>query len=165
MSELYVAQFAKATPIETISLRYFNVFGARQSLDSSYAAVIPLFIRKIADGARPTIFGDGTQTRDFTFIDSIVEANLRAARTSLPSGTAMNVATGCRLSLNELVRILNEIFGAQIEPIYEQERAGDIKHSCADITVSEELLGNYNLMPFRDGLVSTARWLLKSADV
>jgi nucleoside-diphosphate-sugar epimerase len=83
-------------------------------------------------------------------IDSNVEANLRAARTSLPSATVMNVATGCRLSLNELVRILNEIFGAQIEPIYEL-RVGDLKHAYADITVSEELLDNYNVTPFRDG--------------
>ena len=163
VSELYAAQFAKTAPIEIVSLRYFNVFGPRQSLDSGYAAVIPLFIRSFGQGICPTIFGDGTQTRDFTFIDNIVEANLRAATSSLPAGTTINVATGCRLSLNELVRLLGEIFSARIEPIYQPERAGDIKHSCADITVSEKLLGNYNIVSFRDGLQKTADWFLKSA--
>jgi Nucleoside-diphosphate-sugar epimerases len=162
MSELYAAQFAKTAPIEIVSLRYFNVFGPRQSLESGYAAVIPLFIRSFGQGIRPTIFGDGTQTRDFTFIDNIVEANLRAATPALPTGTTINVATGCRLSLNELVRLLGEIFSARIEPIYQHERAGDIKHSCADIAVSEKLLGNYNIVSFRDGLQKTADWFLKS---
>jgi nucleoside-diphosphate-sugar epimerase len=162
MSELYAAQFAKTTPVEIISLRYFNVFGPRQSLEGGYAAVIPLFIRSFGQGVRPIIFGDGTQTRDFTFIDNIAEANLRAASFSLPSGTTINVATGCRLSLNEMVQLLNEIFDARTEPIYQQERGGDIKHSCADIALSEKLLGNYNTVSFRDGLQKTADWFLKS---
>jgi nucleoside-diphosphate-sugar epimerase len=162
MTELYAEQFAKTTPVEIISLRYFNVFGPRQSLESGYAAVIPLFIRNFSQGVRPIIFGDGTQTRDFTFIDNILEANLRVASFSLPSGTTMNVATGCRLSLNELVQLLNEIFGIRIEPVYRPERPGDIKHSCADITVSEKLLGNYNTVSFRDGLQNTVDWFLKS---
>jgi nucleoside-diphosphate-sugar epimerase len=162
MSELYAAQFAKTAPIEIVSLRYFNVFGSRQSLESGYAAVIPLFIRSFGQGIRPIIFGDGTQTRDFIFIDNIVEANLRAATSSLPVGTTINVATGCRLSLNELVRLLGEIFSTRIEPIYQPERAGDIKHSCADIAVSEKLLGNYNTVSFREGLRKTADWFLKS---
>jgi nucleoside-diphosphate-sugar epimerase len=163
MSELHAAQFAKTAPIEIVSLRYFNVFGPRQSLESGYAAVIPLFIRNFGQGIQPTIFGDGTQTRDFTFIDNIVEANLRAATSSLPAGTTINVATGCRLSLNELVRLLGQIFSARIDPIYQPERAGDIKHSCADITVSEKLLGNYNTVSFHDGLQKTADWFLKPA--
>jgi UDP-N-acetylglucosamine 4-epimerase len=162
MTELYAEQFAKTTPVEIISLRYFNVFGPRQSLESGYAAVIPLFIRNFSQGVRPIIFGDGTQTRDFTFIDNILEANLRVASFSLPSGTTMNVATGCRLSLNELVQLLNEIFGIRIEPVYRPERPGDIKHSCADISVSEKLLGNYNTVSFRDGLQNTVDWFLKS---
>jgi UDP-glucose 4-epimerase len=163
MSELYSAQFVKSAPIEIVSLRYFNVFGPRQSLESGYAAVIPLFIRSFGRGIRPTIFGDGTQTRDFTFIDNIVEANLRAATSSLPAGTTINVATGCRLSLNELVRLLSETFSARIEPIYQPERAGDIKHSCADITISKKLLGNYNTVSFQEGLQKTADWFLNSA--
>jgi nucleoside-diphosphate-sugar epimerase len=162
VSELYAAQFARTAPIGTVSLRYFNVFGPRQSLESGYAAVIPLFIQKFADRIRPTIFGDGTPTRDFTFIDNIVEANIRAARASLPSGTTMNVATGSRLSLNDLVSMLNQAFGVRIEPIYQKERLGDIKHSCADIALSEKLLGHYNIVPVRDGLTNTVRWLLES---
>jgi nucleoside-diphosphate-sugar epimerase len=161
MGELYAAQFAKLGAIETISLRYFNVFGPRQNLESGYAAVIPLFIRKLADGNRPVIFGDGTQTRDFTFIDNIVEANLRAVKVSLPSSTTLNVATGTRISLNELAIVLNEIFGSQIKSINEPERLGDIKHSCADTRLSEKFLGHYQVAPFREGLVKTARWFLE----
>jgi nucleoside-diphosphate-sugar epimerase len=161
MGELYAAQFAKFGAIETVSLRYFNVFGPRQNLEGGYAAVIPLFIRKLADGMSPVIFGDGTQTRDFTFIDNIVEANLRAARNPLPPGTILNIATGFRVSLNELARTLNQIFGSQIKSINEPERGGDIKHSCADTRLSEELLGDYKVAEFREGLVKTARWFLE----
>jgi nucleoside-diphosphate-sugar epimerase len=161
MGELYAAQFARSTSLETVSLRYFNVFGPRQNLDSQYAAVIPLFIRKLAEGGRPAIFGDGTQTRDFTYIENIVEANLRAARVSLPSATILNIATGTQISLNELVNLLNGIFGSQIEPIYEAERQGDIKHSQANTSFSQELLGDYNVTELREGLVKTARWFLE----
>jgi UDP-glucose 4-epimerase len=161
MGELYALQFAKSAALEAVSLRYFNVFGPRQHLDSGYAAAIPLFIRKLADGSRPIIFGDGIQTRDFTFIDNIVEANLRAAEISLPSGAILNIATGIQISLNDLVKTLNEIFGSQLKPLYEPERAGDIKHSRADIRLSRELLGEYNVTEFRDGLIQTARRFLE----
>jgi nucleoside-diphosphate-sugar epimerase len=158
ITELYAKEFAKSTAVETISLRYFNVFGPRQSLDTSYAAVIPQFIQRIAQGAKSVIFGDGTQTRDFTFIANIVEANLRAAQASLPGGTVINIATGSEVSANDLVRGLNEIFDAQTEPTYKPERPGDIKHSCGDITQSEMLLGDYNVEPFRNGLEKTVQW-------
>jgi nucleoside-diphosphate-sugar epimerase len=161
MGELYAAQFARSGAVETVSLRYFNVFGPRQNLEGGYAAVIPLFIRKLADGTSPVIFGDGTQTRDFTFIDNIVEANLRAAKNPLPPGAVLNIATGFRVSLNELARTLNQIFGSQIKSINEPERSGDIKHSCADTRLSEELLGDYKVAEFREGLVKTARWFLE----
>lgn len=161
MGELYAAQFARFRAIETISLRYFNVFGPRQNLEGGYAAVIPLFIRQLADGHCPVIFGDGTQTRDFTFIDNIVEANLRAVKSPLPSGTILNVATGTRISLNELASVLNEIFGSQIKSINEPERLGDIKHSCADTRLSEKFLGDYKVAEFREGLAKTARWFLE----
>jgi nucleoside-diphosphate-sugar epimerase len=118
LGEIYSLQFAQITQVKTISLRYFNVFGPRQNLDGDATAVIPQFIRKLADGVRPIIFGDGTQTRDFIYIDSVVEANLRAAKKPIPSGTIMNIATGGRLSLNALIEVLNEIFGSQIAPIY-----------------------------------------------
>jgi nucleoside-diphosphate-sugar epimerase len=161
IGELYPGQFARSTSLQTISLRYFNVFGPRQNTESQYAAVIPLFIRKLAERNRPVIFGDGTQTRDFTFVGNIVEANLRAAQISLPSGTVVKVATGTRISLNDLVRLINEIFGSQIEPVYEPERLGDIKHSRASTSLSKELLGDYIVAELREGLVKTARWFLK----
>jgi nucleoside-diphosphate-sugar epimerase len=163
LGEIYSLQFAQLTRIETISLRYFNVFGPRQNLDGDATAVIPQFIRKLADGVRPIIFGDGTQTRDFIYIDSVVEANLRAAKKPIPSGTMMNIATGGRLSLNALIEVLNEIFGSQIAPIYQSDRAGDIRHSCADVHLSERLLGDYNRTEIRDGLVRTARWILSAS--
>jgi UDP-N-acetylglucosamine/UDP-N-acetyl-alpha-D-glucosaminouronate 4-epimerase len=164
MGELYGLQFAKNAKnasLEVVSLRYFNVFGPRSNLDSGYAAVIPLFVRKLAEGNRPIIFGDGTQTRDFTFIDNIIEASLRLAEISVPSGTILNIASGIQTSLNDLVKTLNEIFGSQLKPFYEPERAADIKHSIADIALSRKLLGEYNLRDFRDGLVQTARWFLE----
>jgi nucleoside-diphosphate-sugar epimerase len=164
LGEIYSLQFAQMTQVETISLRYFNVFGPRQNLDGGATAVVPQFIRKLADGVRPIVFGDGTQTRDFTYVDSVVEANLRAVRTSIPSGTILNIATGSRLSLNALLEMLNEIFGSQIAPIYESNRTGDIKHSCADVHLSEKLLGDYNRAEIRDGLVLTARWFLSTSD-
>jgi nucleoside-diphosphate-sugar epimerase len=123
--------------------------------------VIPLFSQQMAGGDQPTIFGDGTQTRDFTFVDNIVEANLRAVRIALPAGSTLNIATGCRISLNGLVDSINEIMGTQIEPIYEPARPGDIKDSCADITKSENLLGSYNLVGFREGLKRTMALLEK----
>jgi UDP-glucose 4-epimerase len=123
--------------------------------------VIPLFIRRLANGDPPVIFGDGTQTRDFTFIDNIVEANLRAAQVSVPSGVILNIASGTQISLNELVKLLNEIFGSQKAPIYEPERLGDIKHSRANICLSQDLLGDYNVTGLRAGLLKTALWFLK----
>ena len=123
--------------------------------------MIPLFIRRLADGERPVIFGDGTQTSDFTFIDNIVEANLRAAQGSISSGSIINIATGTRTSLNELVNLLNEIFGLHQEPVYESARLGDIKDSLADVSLSRDLLGDYNLTALREGLVKTARWFLE----
>jgi len=161
--EVYALKCAQTTAMETIALRYFNVFGPRQNLDGDTTAVIPQFIRKLADGVRPVIFGDGSQTRDFTYVDSIVEANLRAAKASIASGTILNIATGSRLSLNSLVELLNEIFGSQIAPVYESDRTGDIKHSRADTSLSEKLLGDYNRAALRDGLVTTARWLLSAS--
>jgi UDP-glucose 4-epimerase len=103
--EVYALKCAQTTAMETIALRYFNVFGPRQNLDGDTTAVIPQFIRNLADGVRPVIFGDGSQTRDFTYVDSIVEANLRAAKVSIASGTILNIATGSRLSLNSLVEL------------------------------------------------------------
>ncbi len=125
--------------------------------------MVPLFIRIIADGLSPTIFGDGTQTRDYTFVDNVVEANLRAAERSVPSGTVINIGSGERTSTNELSKTLNEILGAQKEPTYAPELETGIKHFPADTKLSNELLGDYNVTPLRDGLVHTARWFLKNS--
>lgn len=161
IGELYAAHFGRETALETVSVRYFNVFGPRQSLLSDYASVVPLFIRNLAEGNRPTIFGDGTQTRDFTYVDNIVEAVLRSVHRTIPSGSVVNIATGKSISLNELVSLLNQIFGSRSEPIYAPERQGDIKHSRANIELSNDLLGDYNVTEFRDGLVKTARWFME----
>jgi UDP-glucose 4-epimerase len=165
MGELYATQFSRITSLETISLRYFNVYGPRQNFENRHAAVIPQFIRKFATGDRPVIFEDGTQTRDFSFIDNIVEANLRAAQVSVPSGAILNIASGTQISLNELVNLLNEIFGSQKKAVYELERLGDIKHSCANTCLSKDLLDDYNVVGLRDGLVKTALWYLQISGV
>ncbi len=161
MGELYATQFSRSTSLETVSLRYFNVFGPRQNLESSYASEIPLLVRRLAEGSRPVIYGDGTQTRDFTYVDNIVEANLRAARASLPSGTILNIAAEARFSLNEIVDLLNGIFGSQKESVYEPENFDGVKAPHANASLSRELLGNYSVTDFRDGLVKTARWFLE----
>ncbi len=151
--------------LETLSVRYFNVFGPRQSFATDHAAVIPLFIRNIAEGGSPTVFGDGEQTRDFTFVADAVEAILRAARSQIPAEAVLNVATGISLSLNELVRLLSEIMGARVVPVYGPERQGDIRHSRASTARSKHLLGDYVLTDFREGLVQTARWFLDSTGI
>lgn len=163
MGELYATQFSRSTSLETISLRYFNVFGPRQNIESSYASEIPLFIRRLAEGSRPVILGDGAQTRDFTYVDNVVEANLRAARASLASGTILNIAAETRFSLNDVVGLLNGIFGSQKEPVYEPEHLDGVEHPQANASLSRELLGDYRVAEFRDGLVKTARWFLETS--
>jgi nucleoside-diphosphate-sugar epimerase len=165
MGELYAAEFSRMTSMKTISLRYFNVYGPRQDVARRHPAVIPMFIRKLTHDDRPVIFGDGTQTRDFIFIDSIVEANLRAERVAVASGAILNIASGKQVSLNELVNLLKEILGSQMEPVYEAERLGDIKHSHANIHLSKDLLGDYNVAGLREGLVKTVRWFLKTTEL
>jgi nucleoside-diphosphate-sugar epimerase len=162
-TELHMMLFAQTTELETVSLRYFNVFGPKQNLDSGYAAAVPIFITKIAAGEPPTVYGDGRQTRDFTFVDNIVEANLRTVQTSLPRGIVLNIATGETLSLNALITLLNEIFGSQIESNYKPAFTSDIQHSSADISLSESLLGSYNSVELRDGLRVAARWYLRAS--
>lgn len=157
-NEGYAAAFTHVYGLETVCLRYFNVFGPRQDPTSQYAAVIPLFISALLRGERPTIFGDGEQSRDFTHVANVVEANLRAATASGGSGGAYNIACGERATLNELVRYLNEILGTGIEPIYLQERAGDVKHSLADISAAKEAFGYVPVVGFREGLERVAGW-------
>jgi len=145
--------------LETVSLRYFNIFGPRQDPTSQYAAVIPRFITAILRGERPTIYGDGEQTRDFTFIDNCIHANLLAATAEGVAGEVFNVGAGKQTSVNELFRIICQIIGKSgIEPIYTSPRPGDVRHSLADITKAREKLGYAPLIPLEEGLKRTIAW-------
>ncbi len=157
--ELYVKVFAAIYGLPAVSLRYFNIFGPYQDPASEYAAVIPRFIISMLKGEAPVIFGDGEQSRDFTYIDNAVQANLLACHADrVGRGEVINVACGERYSLNELVRALNEIMGTAIEPLHEKPRPGDVKHSLADIRRARELLGYEVQAGFREGLKRTVQW-------
>lgn len=156
-TEQLAVQFAKLYGLETVALRYFNVFGPRQDPTSDYAAVIPKFISLMLDGRRPPIYGDGQQSRDFTYVANVVQANLDAA-TSQVSGTVLNIACGERTTVNALVDQLNEIIGTKLEPRYTDPRPGDVKHSLADITRGNELIGYSPTVNFDVGLNRTVEW-------
>lgn len=159
--EKYCQVYSKLYGIETLSLRYFNVFGPRQDTKSQYSAVIPKFILAIKENKNPIIFGDGTQSRDFTYVENVVKANILAANTNLNSGDVMNCATNGQITLNELVKKINKIFKKDIKPIYEEKRIGDIKHSYADIkTIMSKL--NYNTaVSFDEGIDRTIKYYLE----
>ncbi len=157
-AEQYCRVFAQVYGIETVSLRYFNVFGPRQHPDSEYAAVIPRFLRRMLAGKRPVIFGDGEQSRDFTPVDNVVAANLLAAGSPKGIGEIMNVAGGKSSTLNQLVAWLNELLGTDLPPIYEPPRPADIRHSYASIRKAEALLGYRPHLDVREGLRRTIEW-------
>jgi UDP-glucose 4-epimerase len=158
--ELYCRSFYNVLGLETVCLRYFNVFGPRQHPTSQYAAVIPRFIRQMLNGEQPTIFGDGEQCRDFTFVDNVVSANLLAceAPAHKACGRAFNVASGKNFSLNELYMILQQITGFDLPPAYAAERPGDVRDSLADTTEAHEALGYETLVAFPEGLEKTVEW-------
>ncbi len=158
--EHYCQIFATAYGLETVALRYFNVFGARQDPMSEYAAVIPKFITAALAGKGVTIFGDGEQSRDFCYIDNTVEANLKAgdAPADKVSGQMVNVACGAATTLNQVVGLLSEITGKTIPVAYEPARVGDVKHSLADITEAKTRLGYTGAISFREGLERTVKW-------
>jgi UDP-glucose 4-epimerase len=158
--ELYCRSFYNVLGLETTCLRYFNVFGPRQHPTSQYAAVIPKFIRQMLNGEQPTIFGDGGQRRDFTFVDNVVSANLLAceAPAHKACGRAFNVAAGRNFSLNELYRILQQITGFDLPSAYAGERPGDVRDSLADTTEAQEALGYKTLVAFPEGLEKTVEW-------
>jgi UDP-glucose 4-epimerase len=154
--EHLMAVFASLYGVETVSLRYFNVFGPRQDPTSQYAAVIPNFITAALKGTRPQVFGDGGQTRDFCFIDNTVQANLKAATTANKlTGQVVNVACGERISLNQLLANIGEVTGTKIEADYHPERAGDVRDSLADIGRARSLLGYEPLVDVKEGLRRT----------
>ena len=158
MGEYYCSVFYKVFGLETISLRYFNVFGPHQDPTSQYAAAIPAFVTSILKDKPPTIYGDGEQSRDFTYVDNVVEANLLAARVKQTKGEVVNIACGEAITVNEIIKMINKIVGKSIKPMYEPSRPGDVKHSLADITVAKKLLGFKPVMSFKEGLKKAIDW-------
>lgn len=157
--ELYAKVFYELYGLETIGLRYFNVFGRRQDPDSEYAAVIPIFIKRILNKYPPVIYGDGTQSRDFTYIDNVIEANLKACLASKDAcGSAYNIACGDGLTLIDLHNIICKLLFKEIKPVFEPARKGDIKHSNADITKAGLMLGYYPEVDAMEGLKRSVMW-------
>lgn len=159
-AEHYMGSFSRVYGMETVVLRYFNVFGPHQDPASQYSGVLAVFCRKMLAGEQPSIFGDGEQSRDFTYIDNVVHANLLAASAPAEkvSGRVMNIATGSRITLNDTFRILCDLTGYKGEPNYLPPRDGDIRDSLADIRLAGELLGYKPLIDFREGLQRTVDW-------
>jgi len=156
--ELLVATWHRAFGLETVSLRYFNVFGPRQDPTNQYAGVIAAFATRMLRGRRPIIFGDGAQSRDFTFVENVVRANLLAAEAPEVRGEIVNIGCGEATDLVRMVRDFNNLLGTDLEPIYEAPRPGDVKHSLADIAAARRLLGYEPQVFFADGLRQTIDW-------
>ena len=164
-SEHYLISFYRCYQLETVALRYFNIFGPRQDPSSPYSGVLAKFITIMLRGEQPAIYGDGEQSRDFTYIDNAVEANLLAcqAPAAKAAGQVFNVATGRRVSLNETFKLLQGLTSYSGQPKYEPERGGDIKHSLADISKAEAAIGYKPKVDFEEGLRRTVQWYRKSA--
>lgn len=158
VGEYYCQVFTRVYGLETVSLRYFNVFGPRQDPSSPYSGVISKFITDLLNSRRPIIFGDGEQSRDFTYVANIVDANLRAAEAPEASGRVINLGMRQRTTLNQLLAELQRIIGTSIAPNYQESRAGDIRHSLADISLAGTLLGYRPLVGLADGLRHTVNW-------
>jgi nucleoside-diphosphate-sugar epimerase len=156
--EYYCQVFTRVYGLETVSLRYFNVFGPRQDPSSPYSGVISKFVTTLLQGETPVIFGDGEQSRDFTYVANVVDANLRAAEAPAAAGQMMNLGIGQRVTLNQLLAELQNILGTQLTPRYEAARAGDVRHSLADISLAEQLLGYKPLVGLAEGLEYTVAW-------
>src|SRR5271170_8033335 len=164
-SERYMISFYRCYGLETVALRYFNIFGPRQDPSSPYSGVLAKFITQMLGGKQPTIYGDGQQSRDFTYIDNAIEANLLACKApaAQAAGKVFNVATGRRVSLNETFKLLQGLTSYSGQPRHEAERGGDIKHSLADISKAEAGLGYKPKVNFEEGLRRTVEWYRKSA--
>ena len=158
VGEYYCSVFARVFGLETISLRYFNVFGPNQDPKSQYAAAIPAFVTTILKDLPPTIYGDGQQSRDFTYVDNVVEANLLAARVNKTNGEVINVACGQAVTVNEIIDMINKSLGKNVKPIYTDPRPGDVKHSLADITAAQNLIGYKPVISFEQGLQKAIDW-------
>jgi nucleoside-diphosphate-sugar epimerase len=159
--EWYARIYGNIFDVATVGLRYFNVFGPKQDPNSQYSAVIPIFVKALMEGRRATIFGDGEQSRDFTYVENVVSANLLACSAVAPSGRVYNVACGKRFTLNFLYERLREIIGSDIDPEYGPERIGDVRHSMASIDAVKRDLGFEVLVDFETGLEKTVEWYRK----
>jgi UDP-N-acetylglucosamine/UDP-N-acetyl-alpha-D-glucosaminouronate 4-epimerase len=158
VAELYCQMFTRLYGLETVTIRYFNVFGPRQDPGSPYSGVISLFATALLGRRRPVIYGDGEQTRDFTYVANVVDGVLRACAAPKAIGEVINVATGGRTSLNELLRTMNRVVGTDLEAIYHEPRAGDVRDSQADITKARALLEYTPIVGLEDGLTKTLEW-------
>ena len=158
VGEYYQSVFADVYGLETVSLRYFNVYGPRQDPSSPYSGVLSLFMRAILERTQPTIFGDGEQSRDFTYVDNVVDATLRACTAPEAPGRVINVGVGGRFTLNQTIALLNEIFGKQVTPRYDPPRGGDVLHSQANISLARQVLGYEPKVPYEQGLRKTVEW-------
>lgn len=156
--EFYCRAFAKCYGLQTLTMRYFNVFGPRQDPRSQYAAAIPAFVTAILQNRAPTVYGDGEQTRDFTYIENVIHANLLAAKAERTNGEVVNIACGGRISINQIIADINRYFGKSIKPDYLPERQGDIKHSAADISLARKVIGYQPIVSTLDGLKRTMDW-------
>ncbi len=156
--EMYAQAFAATYGLETVRLRFFNIFGPRQRADSPYSGVIALFTAALSAGRSPTIYGDGQQSRDFTYVTDVVQALLRAAETPGISGRVYNIGTGRSVSVLDLVAALNRLMGTQVSAQHAPPRAGDVRHSRADISRARRELGYDPAVPFEQGLAETLRW-------
>jgi len=162
VGEYYCSVFSDVFGLETISLRYFNVFGPYQNPQSQYAAAIPAFVTAILNNTPTTIYGDGEQTRDFAYIDNVVSANLLAARAKKTGGEVVNIACGDRVTVNQIIERINKLLGKNVKPHYVPSRPGDVKHSLADISQAEKIIGYTPLVRFYEGLEKAIDWYRKN---
>jgi nucleoside-diphosphate-sugar epimerase len=158
VGEQYLQMFTRLYGLETVSIRYFNVFGPRQDPSSPYSGVISVFATALIENRSPTIYGDGEQTRDFTYVANVVDGVLRACEADGASGEVINVATGGRISLNQLFRTMRDLVGRTLEPTYVDTRAGDVRDSQADIEKARRILGYEPIVSFEQGLAQTVAW-------
>ncbi|OHB44326.1 MAG: hypothetical protein A2178_02455 [Planctomycetes bacterium GWC2_49_10] len=158
VGEYYCSVFSKVFGLETVALRYFNVFGPYQNPKSQYAAAIPAFVTAVLNDTPPVVYGDGEQTRDFTFIDNVVEANLLAARAGSTHGEVVNIACAERISVNEIISLINKNLGKNVSINYQPTRRGDVKHSLADISLAGKIIGYKPIVSFKDGLAIAIEW-------
>ena len=163
-AECYTRVFSLVYGLETVALRYFNVFGPRQDPASPYAAAIPKFISALLAGDPPTVYGDGEQTRDFTYVSNAVEANLRACHAKGASGEVFNAGCGSAVSVNEVLTMLREILNVDVQPRYDPPRAGDVKHSLASIDKAKRVLNFQPRVGTREGLEKTVRWMKEQSE-